>query len=81
MAAAIEYANGNPRIEKIFVIGGVRVYIDALTNHNVTRVWMTIIKREFPTDRDVRFISKYLSKYTSITLLHETEEYVIWKYE
>ena len=80
MEAAIKYANTNPIIEKIFIIGGERVYQEAVDNQDVACIWITRIKREFPTDRKVRFMKKYLSKFENIAIVRETAEYCIWKY-
>jgi len=81
MKAAIDYSNENPLIEKIFIIGGERVYKEALETLRVDRIWMTIIKREFPTDRDVRFIGKFIKNYKRNEVICDCEEFIIWKYE
>jgi len=80
MQAAIEYANGNPLVEKIFIIGGERVYSEALQTLSIQTIWMTIIHREFPTDRDIRFIGKYLKDYKN-TIIEDKEEFIIWRYD
>ena len=78
---AIAYCNENPVVAKIFIIGGEQVYREALTFHPVSRIWMTVIKREFPTDRDVKFLASHLKRYNTSHLIADTEEYSIWKYE
>tara|TARA_B110000211_G_scaffold219075_1_gene264507 strand:+ start:384 stop:902 length:519 start_codon:yes stop_codon:yes gene_type:complete len=80
MEAAIAYANNDLMIETIFIIGGVQVYREALDTLDVDYIWVTVIKREFPTDRDVRFMRKYL-KNRYFTVIRYTDEYCIWKYE
>jgi len=80
MPGAIEYANVNPLVEKIFIIGGEHVYRKALQTLRIDRIWMTIIKREFPTDRSIHFIQTYLKECRAI-LLRETEEFIVWKYD
>ena len=81
LTAAINYANENPQVEKIFIIGGERVYQEALQTLKVEIIWMTVIKKEFPTDRNIRFIGKHLKDYKWCKLVKDTEEYCIWKYE
>jgi len=80
MKKAIEYANENPLVEKIFIIGGEHVYREAFSTLHVDCIWVTVIKREFPTDRDVRFMRKYLKNRYN-TIIRDTDEYCIWKYE
>lgn len=80
MKQAIEYANSNPIIEKIFIIGGERVYQEALKTLRIQTIWMTVIQREFPTDRDIRFIANYLKDYRN-KLLEDNEEFLIWRYD
>jgi len=80
LKAAIKYANKHPLVEKIFIIGGSQVYREAMETLDVNTVWMTIIHREFPTDRNVRFLRSHLSLYLNNSLIVETDEYSIWKY-
>ena len=81
MEAAIEDANRNPLVETIFIIGGEAVYREALNTLKIDRIWMTIINREFPTDRSISFIRSYLKDYGTAAIVRETEEFIVWKYE
>ena len=80
MEAAIAYANNDSMVETIFIIGGAAVYRKALETLQIDRVWMTIIKREFPTDRTINFIKNYLKNCRGI-LVRETDEFIIWSYD
>ena len=59
---AIQLCNDNDRIEKIFVIGGVRVYKEALDRNLVNKIYMTRIDKDYECDiffpRDV--FEKYM---------------------
>ena len=80
LQSAILTSNENPLVESIFIIGGERVYQESIQTLKIQTVWITIIKKEFPTDRDVRFLSGYLKDYKR-TMIESTDEYSIWNYE
>lgn len=77
---AIEYANDHPDIEKIFIIGGCKVYREALEELLIQKIYMTVIKQEFPCDRFVRFIRSHLNNYMNKSLTYETPDYAFWEY-
>ena len=80
LKAAVEYANSNPLVESIFIIGGSGVYREALETLNINTIYQTIIKKIFPSDRKVQFITKYLKNYKNNSIITENSEYIIWKY-
>jgi len=80
LSDAIKYANENTLVENIFIIGGERVFREALSSGIVQTIFMTIIKKEVPTDRDVRFIGKFLNNFKNSSIVKDTSEYIIWRY-
>ena len=69
---ALECAMNNPRVEKVFVIGGERLYREAL-ERGVDCIYSTTINKEYTCDRHID-LPKYLDDYQKISTTQFSSE-------
>ena len=75
---AIDYVTYNiPNVENIFIIGGERLYKDAMDNHEIDRIYLTRINKVYECDRFLHIIDQKKFKITYYEP-YEVIEYIIY---
>jgi dihydrofolate reductase len=65
--AALEYTASLPALERAFVVGGARLYEEALEHPALRYIYITRVHQEFPCDRRVRLGRKLLTDFVLVS--------------